>query len=175
MNIIKKHRGLFLAEGIVFIILGILAVALPGVMTLGIELLIGWLFLIGGIFQGYRAFTARHEHGFYASLISAIFSVIIGIMLLAYPLTGVLTLTLLMIVYFVVDGILRLILAFQLRPLLNWGWLAVSAVFSLALGLLLWSGWPGVAGWALGLLVGINMLFFGSSLLTLALSTPSKQ
>lgn len=174
MDFVQQHKSLFIVEGILFILLGILAIALPGLMTLGLELLIGWLFIIGGIVQGYRTFKIRHVPGFYTSVISALLSIGIGIILLMYPLTGMVTLTILLIAYFLIDGVVRIATAFQLRSTQGWGWLALSGAFSLALGVILWSGWPETIVWGLGLLVGINMLFFGCSLLTLALSsTPS--
>lgn len=173
-ELIQKHRSLFIFEGILFIILGILAIALPGIMTLGIELLIGWLFIIGGAAQAYRSFTTRDTPSFAFSLISALLSIVIGIMLLMYPLTGVITLTILLIAYFLADGVIRIILGFKMKPILGWGWLVLSGVISLILAALLWAGWPGTVAWGIGLIVGINMLFFGSSLLTLAFSTPKK-
>jgi uncharacterized membrane protein HdeD (DUF308 family) len=173
-EIIQQHRSLFIFEGILFILLGILAIALPGVMTLGIELLVGWLFVIGGIAQTYRILTAHQLPGFWISLASAILSITIGVLLLAYPLTGVITLTILLIAYFFIDGIIRILLAFQLKPTQSWGWLVIGGIISIVLAGLLWAGWPGTLAWGIGLIVGINMLFFGSSLLTLALSTPKQ-
>lgn len=171
MEMIQKHRGFFIFEAIAFIILGILAVALPGVMTLGVELFIGWLFVLGGLVQGYRTLKSREAPGFWPSLISSILSIVIGVLLLAYPLTGVLTLTILLTVFFALEGIFKTILAFQIRPAQGWGWLLLSGLLALAMAIIIWSGWPGTAVWAIGLIVGINMLFFGSALLTMALSS----
>lgn len=174
METIRQHRTLFLVEGFLFILLGILAIALPGVMTLGIELFIGWLFLIGGFVQGYRTIKSSEAPGFWASLIGAIVSIVVGGMLLFNPLAGMLTLTMLLILFFLIEGISKLLYGFQLRPRQGWGWLILSGVIAIAMAVILWSGWPGTAVWAIGLLVGINMIFFGSSLLTLALSIPKK-
>lgn len=174
MDIIRKNRTLFAIEGFLFIILGLLAIALPGISTLGVELMVGWLFLIGGLIQGVRTFKAHNLPGFYPSLLSATLSIFIGILLLAYPLTGVLTLTILLITFFLIEGIAKIALAFQLRDLDNWGWLAVSGALALILAAIIWSGWPGTAAWVIGLLVGINMLFFGFTLLSMALSPNSK-
>jgi uncharacterized membrane protein HdeD (DUF308 family) len=170
MDTIQSHRSLFIFEGIAFIVLGALAVALPSIMTLGIELFIGWLFLFGGLVQGFRAIKSRQAPGFVPALISAALSIIIGILLLAYPLQGVLTLTVLLTIFFFLEGIIKMALSWQVRPVQGWGWLFLSGIFALALAILIWSGWPGTAIWAIGLIVGINMLFFGSSILTLALS-----
>lgn len=174
METIQQHRTAFIVEGILFILLGILAIALPGVMTLGAELFVGWLFLIGGIIQGYRTLTSSEAPGYWMSLMSAILSIIIGGMFLLYPIQGVVALTILLIAFFLIEGAIKIAFGVQLKPLQGWGWLVLSGIISLVMAAILWSGWPGTAIWAIGLLVGINMIFFGSSLLTLALSFKPK-
>lgn len=173
VELVKQHRKLFIFEGFFFIILGILAIVLPGVMTLGVELFIGWLFLIGGIIQGIRAFSSFRVPGFYATLFGAIISVIVGILLLVYPLSGILTLTLLLSLFFAFEGIAKIIMACCMKPLQSWGSLLLSGILSLALAIIIWSGWPGTAVWAIGLLVGINMLFSGCALLYLGWASES--
>lgn len=163
-QLIKEHRKFFIFEGILFIILGFLAIVLPGAMTLGVELFLGWLLLLGGVIQGVRAFSAYRVPGFFASLIGAIVSVIAGVLLLAYPLSGILTLTLLLTIFFLIEGIAKIIFAFNVKPNTNWGTLLISGILSLALAFIIWSGWPGTAIWAIGLLVGINMLFSGCAM-----------
>jgi uncharacterized membrane protein HdeD (DUF308 family) len=171
IDFIQKNRNLFLFESVMFIIFGLIAIALPGLFTLGIELLIGWLFLIGGIVQGYQSFKGKEAIGFWSRFLSAILSIIIGILLLVYPLTGVLTLTFLLAFFFLVDGVTKIVWGIQMHSSLSrWGWLVFSGVISILLSAIIWSGWPGTAAWVIGLLVGINMLFFGFSLLSLTLS-----
>ena len=175
METIQQHRTAFIVEGILFILLGILAIALPGVMTLGVELFVGWLFLIGGIVQGYRTLTSSNAApGYWMSLLSGILSIIVGGMFLLYPLQGIAALTMLLIAFFLIEGSIKIAFGVQLKPLQGWGWLVLSGIISLLMAGILWSGWPGTAIWAIGLLVGINMIFFGSSLLTLALSISKK-
>lgn len=167
MHLVKEHRKFFIFEGFFFIILGILAIILPGVMTLGVELFVGWLFLIGGVIQGIRAFSSYRVPGFFVSLFSAILSVIVGVLLLVYPLSGIITLTLMLTAFFFVDGIFKIIFSFRMRPHQSWGTLLISGILSLALAFIIWSGWPGTAVWAIGLLVGINMLFTGCTMVYL--------
>jgi uncharacterized membrane protein HdeD (DUF308 family) len=175
MDIFEKHRTLFLVEGIIFIILGLIAIALPQLTTLAVELFIGWLFLIGGIIQIIRTITSKNIPGFWPSLIGSLFSIVIGILLLAFPLPGILSLTLLLTIYFFADGIAKIILSFEYRPIPNWGWLTVSGIISLILALIIWSGWPSTAAFIIGLLVGINMLFFGFTFISLlSLTKPKK-
>lgn len=172
MEVLSKNRGLLIFEGILFILLGILAVALPGISTFSVELFIGWLLLIGGVVQAYRSIKARHAEGFVGSLLVSIMYVVFGILLLAYPLAGVISLTLLLTFFFIVEGISKIILGFQMRSNNFWGWFIFSGIISLIMAFIIFSGWPGTAFWVLGLLVGINMIFFGISLLTFATNIP---
>lgn len=169
-TMVREHWKLFLFEGIIFILLGILAVALPNFATLSVEMFIGWLFLLGGILQGYRVFQSRGNKDFWIALISPILAIIVGILLLAYPLTGILTLTLLLGIYFLIEGIVKIVISWRLKPLKPWGWVLFSGLLSLVLGVIIFTGWPGTATWVIGLLVGINMLFFGWALVGLALA-----
>lgn len=174
METLRPYRGVLIFEGILFAILGCLAIALPQFFTIAIELLIGWLFLIGGIFLFFRAFKMREGGPFWPTLISGILNIAIGILLLVYPIAGVLSLTMLLIAFFILDGFAKLFLSFELKPLKNWGWVLVSSILSIVLAFLLISGWPGTAAWAIGLLVGINMLFSGISLITFGYSLPEQ-
>lgn len=175
METIQRYRGVLIFEGIIFAILGCLAIALPQFFTIAIELLVGWLFVIAGIVLFIRSFQISGDSGFWPTLISAILNIIIGILLLIYPLAGVLSLTMLLIAFFILDGIAKIYLSFQWKPIKNWGWLLVSGILSLVLAALLIGGWPGTAAWAIGLLVGINMLFSGISFIALALSMPKTE
>lgn len=170
METIRSHWKMILIEGILFVLLGFLAVVRPVFSTLTFELFIGWLLLFGGIFSIYRILTAQEIPGFWPSLIAAIISVIVGILLIAYPLKGILTLTILMAVYFLVDGVAKLAFSLEWRPLQNWGWLFISGLLSLGIAAIIYSGWPGTAVWTLGLLLGINLLFYGWTLILLALN-----
>lgn len=176
METSHRIRTFFLIEGILFIILGFLTVAFPGVSTLSVELFLGWLFLISGIIQSYRAFKLRHEHSALGAALNALLSLALGILLLLYPVSGVISLTILLIIYFALEGIFKIIWGLQYRRSIHsWGWLIFSGVMSLALAIIIWSGWPGTAAWAIGLLVGINLIFFGTSLIGMGLALPKKQ
>lgn len=174
MDILQKNRGLLIFEGIVFTILGCLAVALPGISTLSTELFIGWLLLLGGLVQGYRSIMARHAQGFVGSLLVSLMYIVFGVLLLLYPLTGVITLTLVLTFFFIVEGISKIILGFQMKPFSQWGWFILSGLIALAMAYIIYAGWPGTAFWVLGLLVGINMIFFGLTLLFFAFSLPKE-
>lgn len=169
---LQNHRYLMLFEGIVFVLLGLIAVALPGISTLSAELFVGWLLIFGGAIQLFRTFRSRHAPGFIGSLLTGILYAVFGILLVAFPIAGIYSLTFLLTLFFVAEGIAKIILSFQLRPFPRWGWFLLNGILALVLAFIIWSGWPGTAFWVLGLLVGINMIFFGFSLIFLAWGMP---
>ena len=168
---IREHWVLFLIEGIVLVVLGILAILVPPLATITFTLFLGWLFLISGIMGLITTFWARHSPGFWWSLLSAVLAIAAGIVLLVEPLRGAVTLTLLLIVFFIIEGVLSIMYAFEHKKDLSgrWGWMLVSGIIDLILAAIILIGLPGTAAWALGLLVGINMLFGGSALIAMAL------
>jgi uncharacterized membrane protein HdeD (DUF308 family) len=168
---LREHWVLFLVEGIILVILGLVAIVVPPIATLAVELLFGWLFLISGIASLITTFLMRKALGFWWSLVSAILGIAAGIVLLIWPLTGVLTLTLVLIVFFAIEGAASIMFALEHRRELSgrWGWMLASGVIDLILAAIIIEGLPGTAAWALGLLVGINMLFGGSALIGMAL------
>lgn len=158
------RKGLIVTEGIILTILGILSVAWPVVSTFGVELLIGWLLLIGGAVQGYRAFKTKDAPGFWGTLLLSLVFLIAGILWVIYPVVGVISLTLILIFFFLLEGISQIYLAFELRRFSGWGWLLANGLLSLAMAAIIWGNWPASALWVAGLLFGINLIFFGASL-----------
>jgi uncharacterized membrane protein HdeD (DUF308 family) len=168
---IHAHWKLFLAQGIVMMLLGLVAVAMPNIATLAVEIFVGWLFFIAGIFRALSAWHARRMPGFGWSMLSALLAVLLGLILIARPLAGVLTLTMVLIAFFVLEGITAIVIAVQHRDhLTSWVWVLFSGIIDLLLAYLIWQGWPSSASWAIGLLVGINLVFLGLSLLMTALA-----
>lgn len=169
---IHAHWGLFLAEGIILVILGLAAIILPPLATIAFTIIIGWIFLVSGIVGLITTFWARHAPGFWWSLISAIIGIAAGVVLLVWPLTGAVSLTLVLIAFFVIEGIVSIMYAIEHRNQLSgrWAWMLVSGIVDLILAVIIFLGLPGTAFWALGLLVGINMLFGGAALIAMALA-----
>ena len=172
---IREHWGLFLTEGIVLVVLGILAIIIPPIATIAVTIFLGWLFLISGIVGLVTTFWARHAPGFWWSLLSAVLAIAAGIVLLGWPLPGAVSLTLLLIAFFIIEGVLSILYAFEHKKELSgrWGWMLISGIIDLILAAIIWGGLPGTAAWALGLLVGINMLFGGSAMIAMALHARS--
>lgn len=166
---LQQHWKFFYVEGIFFIILGISAIIIPQLFTVGIVLFFGWLLLIGGIIQIARAISINNMPGFSLWFFIGLFQAVVGYLLLSDPTQGVLALTILLTVFFAVEGIAKIFLAFMMRPLTLWNRVLFSGITSLLLSLVIWMGWPGTALWILGLLLGINMIFLGWSLLTLSM------
>lgn len=174
MDAVIRNRKFFLFEGFLFLVLGALAIALPQITTLSVELIIGWLFIIGGGIQLYRTWQLESAGHRWSTFFSALLSLILGVVLIAYPILGVLSLTMLLAAYFVVDGISKLYYGFGSRDIQGYGWLILSGILSLIIAGLIWSAWPSSAAWVIGLLVGINMFFFGISLIALVWSLPKE-
>lgn len=173
VNSIHKHWALFLAEGIVLVILGAAAIVLPAIATITFAIFIGWLLLISGVVGLITTlWMHRRVPGFWWSLISAFIGIVAGVLLLLWPLTGVLSLTLVLSAFFIVEGITSILYAFEHRNQLSgrWGWMLVSGIIDLILAGIIIAGLPGTALWALGLLVGINLLFGGAALIGMALA-----
>ena len=171
-NTMHEHWVMFLVEGIVLLALGFLALLLPPLATLGVTILFGWLFLISGIMGLIATFWARQAPGFWWSLLSAVLGSAAGLVLLASPASGALSLTLILIVFFVIEGVASVMYALDHRQQLSgrWGWMLVSGIIDLILAAMVFAGLPGSAAWAVGLLVGLNMIFGGSALVAMALA-----
>jgi uncharacterized membrane protein HdeD (DUF308 family) len=168
---IRSHWVLFLIQGVIMIILGVLAVGEPMVATLAVTLFAGWLFLFSGIVGLAGIFTARHVPGFWWALITAVLAILVGIYLIWRPLSGTLSLTLAVGAFFGAQGIVQIITAIGHHKVLrSWVWMLVTGIANVILALIIWGGFPGTAEWVLGLLFGINLLLWGFSLVMTALA-----
>ncbi len=172
---LHDHWVMFLIEGVVLLILGIIAIVIPPIATLAVAILVGWLFLISGIVGLIGTYMMRHAPGFWWSLLSAVLALAAGLVLLAWPVSGAISLTLVLIVFFIIEGIASIMFALDHRAQLSgrWGWMLASGVVDLILAVIIFTGLPGTAAWAIGLLVGINMVFGGVSLIAMALHARS--
>jgi uncharacterized membrane protein HdeD (DUF308 family) len=173
---LREHWKAYLIEGILLLIFGFAAIVLPLLAGLAIAILLGWLFLISGAAGLAFSFWARKGPGFWWSLASAILAVVAGIILIAMPVQGILTLTFVVGIYFLAEGVATIMYALQHRGRLSerWGWMLAAGIIDILVAFIIISGWPGTAAWAIGLLVGINLVFGGSSLIALALAARNK-
>src|SRR5438270_658478 len=142
---VREHWKLFLVEGVILVILGILAIIIPPLATIGITIFIGWLFLISGVAGLITTFGARHAPGFWWSLLSAVLAIAAGLVLLAWPVSGAVSLTLLLVVFFFIEGIASIMYALEHKAELTgrWGWMMASGIIDLILGVIILLGLPG--------------------------------
>jgi uncharacterized membrane protein HdeD (DUF308 family) len=168
---LHAHWKLYLFEGIVLIILGAAAIIVPQLATLTVELLIGWLLLFSGIAGLFTTFSVRPMPGFWWSLLSALIAIAAGLVLLFWPISGMVSLTLVLIAFFIIEGIASIMFAAEHRNELPGSWWAMlfSGIVDLVLAGLIFFALPSSAAWAIGLLVGINLIFGGSALCAMAL------
>jgi uncharacterized membrane protein HdeD (DUF308 family) len=168
---LHEHWRLYLIEGIVLVVLGAAAIAIPPQATLAVTILVGWLFLISGVIGLYTTVMMRHAPGFWWSLVSGVVGIVVGLILLTMPLTGAFSLTVLLVTFFIIEGVASIMFAVEHKRELSgrWAWMLVSGVVDLVLALFIFAGLPSTAAWAIGLLVGINMVFGGAALIGMAL------
>jgi len=169
---VREHWKAFLIEGILLAILGLAAIIVPPLASLAVTIFLGWMFLISGVAGLALTFWARRMPGFWWSLISAVLAIVAGIILLARPVEGTLTLTIVVGAYFLAEGVTTIMYALEQRRELSarWSWLLVAGIMDLVIAAIIIAGLPESALWAIGLLVGINLLFGGATLIGVALA-----
>src|SRR5260370_20857019 len=147
------------------------AIIVPPIAPLAVEIILGWLFFISGLVGLVMTFMMRHAPGFWWSLFSAVLAIAARAVLIGWPVSAALSLTLILIAFFILEGIATIMYALDHKRELSarWGLVLASGIVDLALAAIIFAGLPGTAAWAIGLLVGINMLFGGPALIGLAL------
>ena len=173
---LRKHSTWFIVYGVVMMALGLFSIAAPNVATLAVGLMVGWLLLLGGAFGLLAVISGgRTAPGFWWNLLTSLVFVLAGLTLLTQPLAGAITLTIILAAYLLAGGIMRIMLALGYRTDIPgaWTWVLLSGVVDLMLAFIIMSGLPGTATWVLGLLVGINLLMMGLSIVMVALAVRS--
>ena len=160
---VKRHSGWFVALGVALIVLGVIALGAVGFVTLASVLLFGWLLVIGGIMHSVHAFRVHPWGGFTRHLLGGVLSLVVGLLIVANPAAGALSLTLLLAAFFLVGGIFRIVAAMSFQfP--GRGWAVLGGLVTLLLGIMIWSEWPVSGVWVIGTFVGIDLIFDGWSL-----------
>ncbi len=165
---IERHSTWYLVQGLLMLVVGIVALLYPVVSSVAVVLLLGWLLIISGVFQGITLISARHVPHFWLQLISVVLSLIVGVLFLTRPGEGLLSLTLLLVVFFMVGGISKIVMALTIRPFPNWSWVLVSGIIGILLAMILWSMLPIGAVWILGIMVGVQLICEGTALAYMA-------
>jgi len=169
-GIIKKASGWFIAIAVVFIILGIMAIAEPAVAGLAVAVLVGWLLIFGGVAHLVATFAGGGARRVIWQVILGIIYIVGGIYFLTHPLLGLGTLTLLLAVIILMEAVLEFIAYFRARNEGGSGWMLVNGLITLFVGGLIWLHWPSSSVWAIGTLVGVNLLITGISRLMLGMA-----
>jgi uncharacterized membrane protein HdeD (DUF308 family) len=168
---LHAHWRLFLAEGIVLLVLGLLAIVVPQIATIAVAVFIGWILLVSGAVGLLATFRMRTAPGFWWSLISAILGIVAGILLFRSPVSGALSLTVILTAFLIIEGIVSILFALEHKRELSgrWGAMLFSGLVDLFLAGIIIEGLPGTAAWAIGLLIGVNLVFGGAALIAMAL------
>jgi uncharacterized membrane protein HdeD (DUF308 family) len=170
---VKKSVGWSIGLSVLMIVAGILAIASPVAAGIAIDVLIAWLLVFSGCVHLVFAWYTRTTKGFLWELLVGILYIFIGVYLLAHPVAGLMSLTIALAIYLFLEAILEFVLGFTLRPLPGSGWLFFDGVITFILSVMIWRTWPSSSAWVIGLLVGISMLFSGTSRLMLSLAARS--
>jgi uncharacterized membrane protein HdeD (DUF308 family) len=162
-NAFGAHWKLFLFQGVVMVVLGVLAICAPVAASIAVAIYVGWLLLISGVIGLIAIVSTHHVHAFLWSLITAALSVVIGVLLVLMPVQGAISLTIVLTAFFIAEGVFQTTVAIASRQVMagTWVWMLLSGLADLVLAAIIIAGWPGTAVWALGLLVGVNLLTSG--------------
>jgi uncharacterized membrane protein HdeD (DUF308 family) len=171
-EMLRAHSLVFLLQGVIIMLLGILAILWPQISTIAVDIYIGWLFLFSGLVGLVTLFVVPNMPAFLWSLLTAALSLFVGVLLLWHPSEGAVSLTLVLVAFFVVEGIFQIAAAIRYREALPvaWGWMMLSGIADLFLAAVIISGWPGTASWALGLIVGANLVTSGLAITVMGIA-----
>lgn len=165
---VRRYWIWYLLQGAVLIAAGVLAIVYPAISSVAVISLLGWLLIISGLAQAVSLIGASKVPHFWLQLISVALAVLIGLLFLRDSGQGLVTITLLLIVFFMIEGIAKLVFALTIRPFPNWHWVLASGLLGIVLSLILWWSLPQVAVWLIGVLLGIKLVSVGFSMALLA-------
>jgi uncharacterized membrane protein HdeD (DUF308 family) len=165
LEVLKKHTKMLKFEGVLMILLGVMAIIMPYLFSKLFELLFGIIFIIGGLAGLTRSFKAKDIPGTIVSIIFYLLFVAAGVLLISRPYIGVMTLAAILGFFFLISGFFKAIFAFNIKPAKNWGWSLLDGIISIGLGAIIFSEWPYSGPIVVGIIVGIRLLFLGNSMI----------
>jgi uncharacterized membrane protein HdeD (DUF308 family) len=160
---IRKRSMLFLIQGGIMVAAGVLALLFPLLAGTGLVILLGWLLILSGIVQAASLIGSTQVPYFWLQLVTVALELIVGFLLVSNPEAGVVAVTFLMLVLFLVGGMARVVFALMLRPMTDWGWMLAGGIVSIACAVILIGSLPEAAAWVLGLLLGIHLIATGAT------------
>ena len=161
---IKENASVAVTAGVILLIMGVLALASPLVAGLSVTIMVGILLMIGGVGECFLAFKAGAFGKGLLIFVTGLLMALAGLYMVTQPGAGMMSLTMMLVIYLVVTGVIEVMIAFQARPEEGWGWLLFSAIMTLLLGAMLWQQFPLSGVWAVGVLFGVKMISSGWSL-----------
>jgi uncharacterized membrane protein HdeD (DUF308 family) len=167
---VRRHSFWYLVQGVLLVVAGVFAVAHPLLSSIAAVVVLGWLLIISGVLQAIGLIGAVHVPHFWLQLISVALALLIGFLFLRDPAQGAVTMTLLLIVFFMIEGMSKIVFALTIRPFPNWGWLLASGAVGVALSIYLLANIAAASAFVIGLLLGIQLIFTGVALTMLALA-----
>ncbi|HSD91721.1 MAG TPA: HdeD family acid-resistance protein [Methyloceanibacter sp.] len=165
---VKRYSLWYLLQGILMVAAGVLALIYPLLASVAMVYLLAWILIVSGLLQAIGLIGARDVPHYWLQLISVVLAIVIGVLLLNQPESGLLVMTVLLIVFFMVEGISKIIFALTIRPFPNWGWVLASGLVGIVLAVYLWANMPVASEWVLGILLGIMLVSEGAALAYLA-------
>jgi len=163
----KKNAGLLIFLGILTVIFGVLAIGAPLITGIAVSMLVGSLLVLMGILQFVHTIKSQQwGTGFWGTIVGLL-AVGAGLVMIFRPAVGLVSMTMILAIYFLVDGISEIIVAFKIKPGQGWGWVLFNGIIAVLLGFFIWRQWPVSGAWAIGLLVGIHILISGWSMIIL--------
>ena len=169
-TVIKKTLGWSIFISVLMIVAGILAIIVPPIAGIAVTIFVGWLLIFSGVAHLVFGWHTRSTGGLLLEVLLGIVYIVVGVYLLLNPVAGLVSLTLGLAIYLFAKGILEFILALRLRPLAGSGWLFIDGIVTIILGVMIWKAWPSSTAWAVGILVGVSMLFSGVARLMISLA-----
>ncbi len=167
-ELIKSFKTRSIIAGVLLLLAGLVGIFFPGITSLTLSLFIGWLLIIGGTLNGYYTFKSYNTQ--WIAWIKPILLVLLGVLLLVYPFTGVAAIGLLLIIYFFMDGFAGILFGLEFRPIKGWAWMLLNGIISILIGILFLIGWPFSSIWLVGLLVGISLFIDGVTMMIVGFS-----
>lgn len=169
LDYMQRHWRLFLFEGIFFILLGFCAFVVPQFFSVFIVIFLGWIIVIGGVTQVSRVLLLPKIPGFGLWLSLGILQLVVGFLLIADPIAGVLTLTMMLALFFALEGVIKIYMAMMMRPVPHWDYVLVSGVAALILAFMILVFWSAIPNWVLSLFLGVNMMMMGAAMVKIGL------
>lgn len=158
---LKQGRKWLMISGVLAVIAGTIAIIVPAVASVTVAIFIGWMLLFGAVFLLVDAFAVRDWGRIVLHVLLALIAGAAGLALLLAPLRGTYTLTVLLVLWFAITGVMRIAVGIAERGTQGAGWMVANGVITLLLAILIGAELPESSDWAIGLLVGIDFLFYG--------------